>query len=50
MYDLNYIRRGYSGWDKNGNGALDTGEYKDPFVIIYDTAIQNNPPKAFSVK
>lgn len=50
MYDLNYVRRGYTGWDKNGNGTLDTGEYKDPFVIIYDDVIQNNPPKAFSVK
>lgn len=50
MYDLNYIRRGYNEWDRNGNSTLDSGEYKDPFVIIYDAAIQNNPPKAFSVK
>lgn len=50
MYDLNYIRRGYNGWDKNSNTVVDPGEYKDPFVIIYDSAIQSNPPKAFSTR
>ncbi|MCK9272017.1 hypothetical protein M0P65_00535 [Candidatus Gracilibacteria bacterium] len=47
IYDLNYIRRGYTGWDKNNNNKLDSGEYKNPFVIIYNNILQTNPPKGF---
>lgn len=49
IYDLNYIRRGSDWCDKNGNNnCTDTWEYTDPFVIIYDSRVQVNPPKLFS--
>lgn len=49
IYDLNYIRRGNSWCDKNeNNNCTDAWEYKDPFVIIYDSRIQIQPPKLFS--
>ena len=50
MYDLNYVRRGFVGWDINNNNIVDSGEYKDAFVIIYDEAIRNNPPAIFMVQ
>jgi len=47
-YDLNYIRRGTNGCDKNGNGKCsDSGEYASPFVIIYNGANATNPPPGF---
>jgi len=49
IYDLNYIRRWNNGCDKWGTSwCNDSWEYEDPFVIIYDSSIQLNPPKWFS--
>lgn len=48
IYDLNYIRRANVGCDKNNDtDCTDTGEYKDPFVIKYDSRVQLSPPKLF---
>ncbi|MDD5376593.1 MAG: hypothetical protein PHH16_00585 [Candidatus Gracilibacteria bacterium] len=48
IYDLNYVRRGSNGCDKNLNGnCSDIGEYVEPFIIKYNPAIQTNPPKMF---
>lgn len=41
IYDLNYIRR-WSSWKNIYNMW-----FKDPFLIIYDSKIQDNPPKCF---
>ncbi|MDD3646802.1 MAG: hypothetical protein PHH06_05365 [Candidatus Gracilibacteria bacterium] len=50
IYDLNYTRRGYDGWD-GGDTNNDGNNYnlgnKNPFVIIYNPIIQTNPPKGF---
>ncbi len=49
IYDLNYIRRANVWCDKNSNNnCTDSWEYKDPFVIKYDTRVQSNPPKLFA--
>lgn len=48
QYDLNYIRRGSQGWDKNSNDNLDSWEYMDAFIINYDSRVQSNPPKLFN--
>jgi hypothetical protein len=49
-YDLNYLRRGNewcnTDWDSL-NGCTWVSEHKEPFVIIYESSIQWNPPKGF---
>lgn len=51
QYDLNYIRTGNDGWDRNGNMIADEDEYQDfSFIIWYNTEIQSNPPKWFQMK
>ena len=50
IYDLNYIRRWNDWCDKSSPldwDCTDSWEYKDPFIIIYNSDIQNNPPKWF---
>lgn len=51
LYDLNYVRR-WSDWcDKStpsNDNCNDNWEYKDPFIIKYDSRIQTKPPKLFS--
>ncbi|MGE4443358.1 MAG: hypothetical protein AB7E37_00005, partial [Candidatus Altimarinota bacterium] len=48
VYDLNYIRRGGNGCDKNNNSScIDSGEYREPFIIKYDSRIQTAPIKLF---
>lgn len=49
-YDLNYVRRGNTWCDIDGdslNGCSWTWEHEEPFVIIYESSIQWNPPKWF---
>ena len=46
--DLNFLRVGNSGWDTNGNGSEDIGEYRDAStLIISNPQNQINPPKGF---
>lgn len=48
LYDLNYVRRWNSWCDKNANGFCnDSGEFRDYFVIEYDSRVQIAPPKIF---
>lgn len=48
LYDLNALRTGDIGWDKNGNGVEDTEEYKWYSTILkYNSVNQTNPPKGF---
>lgn len=49
-YDLNYVRRSNSGWDKpsSSGGTSDYNEGSaEPFVIIYNSLVQTDPPKGF---
>ena len=46
-YDLNYIRRGNTGYNNTSATKNYNLGYKDPFVIIPDTSLQTNPPKGF---
>lgn len=49
VYDLNYIRRWNKWCDKNNNQVCsDSWEFKEWFVIKYDSRIQTNPPKLFT--
>ncbi len=49
QYDLNYTRRWNLWCDKNWNSnCVDVWEYKEPFIIKYDSRVQTNPPKLFS--
>lgn len=49
IYDLNYIRR-WNNWCNKWwtSWCNDSWEYKEPFVIIYNSKAQTNPPKWFS--
>ncbi|MCH2188324.1 hypothetical protein MK079_00655 [Candidatus Gracilibacteria bacterium] len=47
-YDLNFLRIGNAGWDKNANGIQDSDEYENTStLVIYDPENQINPPKGF---
>ena len=48
VYDLNYIRRWGNWCDKNNNSScIDSWEYREPFIIKYDSRIQTAPIKLF---
>ena len=50
VYDLNYIRRWNVWCDKSSPrnwNCDDAWEYKQWFVIMYDSRIQTSPPKLF---
>ncbi|MDD3302297.1 MAG: hypothetical protein PHN31_01980 [Candidatus Gracilibacteria bacterium] len=48
LYDLNYIRRGNEGCDKNSDlDCDDIGEYNEGLILKYNSKIQTNPPKLF---
>lgn len=46
MYDLNYIRRWNAWWNSSPLNTLNKWN-TDPFIIIYDSTFQSNPPVGF---